>query len=52
MSKAVRLEVDYNLKDNLSLSAGIGRLSSLTNKNGFNSTTLHIGFKTKFTTFH
>lgn len=52
MSKAGRLEVDYNLKDNLSLSAGIGRLSSLTNKNGFNSTTVHIGFKTKFSTFH
>ncbi|MDA9369022.1 hypothetical protein N9R41_00315 [bacterium] len=52
MSKAMRLEVDYNLKDNLALTLGAGRLSAQNSKNGFNSMTTHIGLKTKFTTFH
>jgi hypothetical protein len=52
MIKAARLEIDYNLKDNLAFSVGIGKMSTLMDKDGFNPTTYHIGLKTKFTTFH
>jgi hypothetical protein len=52
MSKAARLEIDYNLKESLAFSVGAGKLSALNNNSGFDSITLHIGLKTKFSTFH
>ncbi|MEP5761677.1 MAG: hypothetical protein ABJ327_20660 [Litoreibacter sp.] len=46
-----RIELDYKLSDTLALSAGVGRLQSLRD-GGARPVTLHLGFKTSFTTFH
>ena len=47
---AARVELDYNLSDTLSISAGLGRLQSLRG-GGARPVTLHLGFKTRFSTF-
>lgn len=52
MVKAAKLEIDYNLKDNLAFSIGVGKLSTLNSENGFDPSTLHVGLKYRFTTFH
>lgn len=46
-----RLELDYKLSDALALSGGIGTLQSLRG-GGAKPVTIHLGFKTAFTTFH
>jgi hypothetical protein len=46
-----RLELDYKLSDTLAISGGIGMLKSL-RREAAKPVTLHLGFKTYFTTFH
>ena len=46
-----RLELDYKLSDTLAISGGVGILKSLRG-GGAEPVTLHLGFKTSFTTFH
>lgn len=46
-----RLELDYKLSDTLAVSGGVGILKSLRG-GGAEPVTLHLGFKTSFTTFH
>lgn len=46
-----RLELDYKLSETLALSGGVGILKSLRG-GGAEPVTLHLGFKTSFTTFH
>jgi hypothetical protein len=49
---AARVELDYALNDNLAISAGIGTMQSLRGGGGARPLTLHLGFKTAFTTYH
>ena len=49
---AVRVELDYALKDNLAISAGVGTMQSLGGSGGARPLILHLGLKTAFTTFH
>lgn len=49
---AARVELDYALKDNLAISAGVGTMQSLGGSGGARPLTLHLGLKTAFTTFH
>ena len=49
---AGKLELDYAFNDKISLSAGIGKLVTLRGGSGAKPVTLHLGIKTKFTTFH
>lgn len=46
-----RVEVDYLLNDHVAVSAGVGKLTSLRN-GGARPTTIHLGLKTRFNTFH
>ena len=46
-----RLELDYKLTDTLAISGGIGMLKAL-RRDAARPVTLHLGFKTYFTTFH
>lgn len=48
----VKVEADYWLKDNLALSAGVGHMRPLRGSGGAQPVTLHLGFKTRFSTFH
>jgi hypothetical protein len=48
----VKLEADYWVKDNLAISAGVGHMRPLRGSGGAQPTTLHLGFKTRFTTSH
>lgn len=49
---AARVEVDYWLRDNFAISAGIGTMQSLRGDGGAKPLTLHLGMKTAFTSFH
>jgi len=49
---AVRVELDYALRDNLAISMGLGTMQPLRGNGGARPLTLHLGLKTSFTTFH
>lgn len=49
---AGKLELDYAFNDRLSLSAGIGKLSTIRDSGGAKPVTFHLGLKSRFTTFH
>jgi hypothetical protein len=49
---AARVEVDYWVRENFAISAGIGTMQSLRGSKGAKPVTLHLGVKTAFTSFH
>lgn len=48
----VKVEADYWFKDNLAISAGVGHMRPLRGSGGAQPMTLHLGFKTRFNTYH
>lgn len=49
---AAKVELDYAINDKLAISAGIGQMRTLRGAGGAKPLTLHLGLKTRFTTFH
>jgi len=47
-----KVELDYAVNDKLAISAGVGKMQTLRGSGGAKPVTLHLGLKTRFTTFH